>query len=288
MIIQFGKRFLSKRILTYLNDLKPKNYLVIDESPNRLDSAHLVSDRFVGNISQFCESMIPNISSNVDNTWTEKILSANAKIRNLIEDEFSNDNLSEIFAARLISNNIPDNSGLFLASSMPIRDMDMFAAKSQKNISVAANRGASGIDGTIASAIGFAEGFKSAVTLVIGDLAFIHDLNSLHQLVSCKYPVYIILLNNSGGGIFSFLPIAKQKDVFEKYFATPHELKFKSAAELFKLKYFNPQSTSEFINNYQSVIKENKSAIIEISINRDENFNLHKSFYNKVVELLEN
>jgi len=171
---------------------------------------------------------------------------------------------------------------------MSIRDMDMFAAKSQKNIPVAANRGASGIDGTISSAIGFAEGLQSGVTLLIGDLAFIHDLNSLHQLASNEYPVFIIILNNSGGGIFSFLPIAKQKDVFEKYFATKHELSFKSAAELFNLKYFNPQSSTEFINSYQSAIKENKSAIIEISINRDENFNLHKNFYDKVVELLEN
>jgi 2-succinyl-5-enolpyruvyl-6-hydroxy-3-cyclohexene-1-carboxylate synthase len=287
MIIQFGKRFVSKRLLSYLNELKPENYLVIDESPNRLDPAHLVSDRIISNICQFCKSMIPNIKTNVNNNWTEKILSANAKIKNLVDEEVANNNLSEISTAREISKNFPENSGMYLASSMPIRDMDMFATKRQSNIKIASNRGACGIDGTIASAIGFAEGLKSAVTLVIGDLAIIHDLNSLHQLASCEYPIFIVLLNNSGGGIFSFLPIANQKNVFEKYFVTPHSLTFKSAADLFKLKYYNPLSSTEFIKNYQSAIEDKKSTIVEITLIRDENFYLHKNFYNKVVELLE-
>ena len=212
MIIQFGKRFISKRLLTHFNNIKPENYFLVDNSPDRFDPTHIVSNRIVANISQFCESIIPNIINIGDYEWFEKINSANSSIKNLIETEFVAENaLSVISASRVISKNIPDNSGLYIANSMPIRDMDIFASKYQKNISVAANRGASGIDGTIAGAIGFAEGRKSAVTLVIGDLAFIHDLNSLHQLSACTYSVYIILLNNSGGGIFSFLPIANQK-----------------------------------------------------------------------------
>jgi len=288
MVIQFGKRFVSKRLQNFLNELKPENYLVIDDHPDRFDPTHIVTDRIVGNISKFCENLVPSIKDNIDKNWIENIYKVNNSINELINNEFgSRSDLSEITTARIISKNIPQNSNLFLASSMPIRDMDMFAIKSNNNISIAANRGASGIDGTTASAIGFAEGNYSAVTLMLGDLAFIHDLNSLHQLASSKYPVFIILINNSGGGIFSFLPIANQKDVFKEYFSTPHDLTFKSAADLFKLKYYNPKSTTELISNYQSANNEQKSAIFEITTDQEENFNLHKNFYNKVIESLE-
>jgi len=288
MVIQFGKRYVSKRLLTYLNELNPENYLVVDDSPDRLDPTHIVTDRIVGNISQFCKSLVPSITGIIGKNWIENIYKANNKIDELIKNEFGSKNkLSEISTARIISKNIPQNSGLYLASSMPIRDMDMFAIKNQKNIFLTANRGASGIDGTIASAIGFAEGNESAVTLVLGDLAFIHDINSLYQLASSKYPVFIILINNSGGGIFSFLPIANQRDVFKDYFSTPHDLTFERSADLFKLKYYNPKSSTELISNYQSANNEQKSAIFEITIDQEENFNLHKNFYNKVIESLE-
>jgi len=288
MVIQFGKRFVSKRLQNFLNELKPENYFVIDDHPDRFGPTHIVTDRIVGNISKFCENLVPSIKDNIDKNWIENIYKVNNSINELINNEFgSRSDLSEITTARIISKNIPQNSNLFLASSMPIRDMDMFAIKSNNNISIAANRGTSGIDGTIASAIGFAEGNESAVTLVIGDIAFIHDLNSLHQLVSSKYPVFILLINNSGGGIFSFLPIANQKDVFKEYFSTPHTLTFESAADLFKLKYYNPKSTTELISNYQSANNEQKSAIFEITTDQEENFNLHKNFYNKVIESLE-
>lgn len=288
IVIQFGKRFVSKRMLNYLNEINLFKYFLIDESPDRFDPNHKISDRIVGNISQFCESLIPQIESQIDHSWIENIQSMNSKISNLLDKEFAKNSLSEIVTLGIISKYIPENSGLYLASSMPIRDMDMFAVTRQSKIMIAANRGASGIDGTIASAIGFAEGIKSSVTLVIGDLAFIHDLNSLHQLASSNYPVFIVVLNNSGGGIFSFLPIANQKEVFERYFATPHQLTFENAAKMFDLNYFNPKTNPEFINNYQEVVKNNQSAIIEITTDREENHKLHQNFYSKVINLLEN
>ncbi len=288
-IIQFGKRFVSKRLLKYLDEFKPANYFLIDDSPNRYDPIHIISERIVTNINQFCKSLLPHIQSNIDNSWYESIQSENIKISNLLEKEFTLEiPISEISVALNISKHSPTNSGLFLASSMPIRDMDMFANKNENSIVVAANRGASGIDGTIASAIGFAQGNQTLITLIIGDLASIHDLNSLHQLSSTDYPVIIVILNNHGGGIFSFLPISEHTEVFEKYFATPHELNFKDAASLFHVNYYHPKSNKEFLENYVSAIKVQQSAIIEISIDRNENHKLHKDIFSKITELLEN
>ena len=289
IIIQFGKRFVSKRLLKYFDEFRPANYYLIDDSPNRYDPIHIVSERIVTNINQFCKNLLPHILSNIDISWFESIQSRNAKISNLLEKEFTLEiPISEISVAINISKHIPSKSGLFLASSMPIRDMDIFANKNDNSIVVAANRGASGIDGTIASTIGFAQGNQTLITLIIGDLASIHDLNSLHQLASTDYPVIIIILNNHGGGIFSFLPISEHTEVFEKYFATPHDLNFKDAASLFHVNYYHPNSNKEFLENYVSAIKEQKSAIIEISIDRNENHKLHKNIFSKITELLEN
>jgi 2-succinyl-5-enolpyruvyl-6-hydroxy-3-cyclohexene-1-carboxylate synthase len=162
----------------------------------------------------------------------------------------------------------------------------MFAGQKSQPVKVSANRGASGIDGTIASALGYGKGLKKPVTLLIGDLAFLHDINSLMLVKSTQQPIMIILINNRGGGIFSFLPIAAFPDVFEKYFATPHPYSFEQAAKFFHLAHFKPQTKSEFLEIYIELAKKEKSAIIEIETYRSENFELHNRIQNKVLQAL--
>lgn len=186
--------------------------------------------------------------------------------------------LSEIAVARIISRLIPKNSGLFLASSMPIRDMDTFGAPDGAPVIVGSNRGASGIDGTTASAVGFAKGLNRPTTLIIGDLAFLHDINSLAMVKDLKVPLAIIVVNNNGGGIFNFLPIAERKDIFEKYFATPHDLNLSSAGELFGLPYSIAESTLELSRSYELIFLNKKSGIIEVKSERRRNLELRDCF----------
>ena len=141
--------------------------------------------------------------------------------------------------ARGVSRNVPQDHGLVVASSMPVRDLDTYAAAGGAPVPVAANRGASGIDGTVATAAGFARGLERPVTLLIGDLALLHDLNSLAMLRDV--PVVVVVLNNDGGGIFSFLPVAEHKEFFEPYFGTPQGVGFGPAAEMFGLDYEQPR-----------------------------------------------
>jgi 2-succinyl-5-enolpyruvyl-6-hydroxy-3-cyclohexene-1-carboxylate synthase len=196
--------------------------------------------------------------------------------------------LSEPAVARLISPHIADGSGLFIANSMPIRNMDMFADPHGANVTVGCNRGASGIDGTISSAAGFAHGLNKPVTLLIGDLAFLHDLNSLALIKSLKQHFIMVVINNNGGGMFSFLPIAKVKQVFEPYFGTPHDLNFENTAKMFGIEYHCPGSKEEFITSYRSLQKENRSAIIEVRSDREENYRIHQEIEEKVKAALEN
>jgi len=187
----------------------------------------------------------------------------------------------------LLSEMIPDSHLLFLANSLPIREMDMFGRSSGARIRIAANRGVSGIDGTIASALGFAVALNKPLTLLTGDLAFLHDLNSLALLSSSQVPIMIILINNGGGGIFSFLPIAEFKEVFEPFFGTPHSLTFKHAASLFQLDYAMPRNLQELCNTYQEAVKKNKSILIEVKTDRQENYDFHLELYRQVIAVLE-
>jgi 2-succinyl-5-enolpyruvyl-6-hydroxy-3-cyclohexene-1-carboxylate synthase len=188
-------------------------------------------------------------------------------------DDISSRELNEPFVARSVSRNVPHDHGLIVASSMPVRDLDTYATTEGAPVPVAANRGASGIDGTVATAAGFARGLGGPVTLLVGDLALLHDLNSLAMLRDV--PVIVVVLNNDGGGIFSFLPVARHKEFFEPYFGTPQDVGFGPAAEMFGLQYERPGTTEEFVELYRKACARGSSTLIEVRTDREENVRLH-------------
>lgn len=282
-ILQFGSRIVSKRILEFIEQVKPKNYVQVLNHPYRHDPHHNVSFRIEAAIEKVCQFLLNEISSNPKLPWLESLVETSNVFESVIDNFIHPDQVvSEISIARIVSQVIPEKSALFLASSMPIRDMDMFASTNGSIIPVAANRGASGIDGTLASAAGFAVGNNLPVTVVIGDLAMIHDLNSLMLLRSIEQPIVIVLVNNNGSGIFSFLPIVDFGDIFEKFFGTPHELTFEKAAEMFGIEYSNPQTNKEFQKIYQEALMNEKTTLIELRTDRKENLEFHKKIQDRI------
>lgn len=290
-VLQIGDRIVSKRWLEYVAKHPPQNYVAIMDNSSRHDPVHILNWRLEGDICQVCTQIVEKWEGKGINKqqepWVEKLTQQSQQINQLLDELLlSTTKISEPAIARLISGNLPNHHGLFLASSMPIREMDMYGVDTREIVSVAANRGASGIDGTIACTSGFACGLKAPVTLLIGDLAFFHDLNSLHLLKSLNQPLVIVVVNNNGGGIFSFLPIAQCQDVFETYFGTPHQLEFDHAAQMFGIDYYHPQSLEEFLKCYQEAINNQYSTIIEVTTNREENLLLHQTLQQKIISVL--
>jgi len=149
--------------------------------------------------------------------------------------------------------------------------MDSYAAaRGETPVITGTNRGASGIDGIISTAAGFAEGHGQPLCLMIGDLAFLHDLNALSLIGSMRVPVQIILLNNNGGGIFSFLRVSECADIFEPNFATPQNFIARPAAEMFGLDYTAPRTHNEFRESLLSAMNSSRSTIIEVVCSRQE------------------
>ena len=134
--------------------------------------------------------------------------------------------LFEPKAAWLLARRLPAGSTLAVASSMPVRDLEYVASPGDTGLVPRCNRGANGIDGTLSSACGLAHGAEAPVTLLTGDLAFLHDSNGLLLRSKLRGSLTVVLVNNRGGGIFGHLPVAAFEPPFEEFFATPQDVDF--------------------------------------------------------------
>jgi 2-succinyl-5-enolpyruvyl-6-hydroxy-3-cyclohexene-1-carboxylate synthase len=286
-VVHVGGRALSKRLEQFLAHSRPDPYVVVRENPFRLDPAHRVTHSVEANVLDFCSALIsaaaedpPDTGSSWAAGWREASEEAGRYL-----DGISSGEPNEPLVARVLTRNVPPDHGLVVASSMPVRDLDTYAATGGAPVPVAANRGASGIDGTVATAAGFARGLGRPVTLLIGDLALLHDLNSLAMLRDVH--VVVVVLNNDGGGIFSFLPIAGHEEFFEPYFGTPQGVGFEPAAELFGLAYEHPRTMEGFVEAYRAACARGSSTLIEIQTERTENVALHRRLLQEVADHIE-
>jgi len=278
VVLHCGGRITSKRLLHFLATSRP-SVIHVTPYPGRIDQDNLVTHRLALLPSTFAAYITSSVSVGVTNkTWPsrwQKVNRAAVEAWELILHK--QHDLTEPSVAAQISSTLAPSHGLVLASSMPVRDMEMYGIGSTRWIDVACNRGVSGIDGNLASAVGFARGLGQPVTLVIGDLALLHDLNSLALARTSVYPITIVVVNNDGGAIFSFLPIANVVSPrVEECFGTPHGLSFKSAAAMFELEFENPKSLAQFAASYRRQSRSGKSGIIEVVTERKANVIEHQ------------
>ena len=278
-VLHFGGRALSKRLEQFLAWCRPDPYVVVRENPFRLDPGHRVTHSVEADVPALCAALARAAERRPptpDGSWTAAWREASGRVDGYLERSFAETrDLNEPLVARLLSRHVPEGHAVCVASSMPIRDLDTFAAPNGASVPVAANRGASGIDGTVATAAGYARGSERPVTLLIGDLALLHDLSSLAMLRDL--PVAVVVLNNDGGAIFSFLPVARHEAFFEPYFGTPQGLGFEHAAAMFGLRYERPETAPGFVEAYRAACDRDGPTLIEVRTDREENVALHRS-----------
>jgi 2-succinyl-5-enolpyruvyl-6-hydroxy-3-cyclohexene-1-carboxylate synthase len=288
-LLQVGSPFVSKRFLHYIQQTpQPRHHIIVKNHPYRHDPSYTVTHHVETDIVAFCEALLDeHVAISSAPQWTHAFLARSALVDRIVSTTVNaSQSLSEIAVAQLVSERLPAEQALWLGNSMPVRDMDMYGSPFGSSEQVAANRGASGIDGTVAAASGFAVGLNKPVTLVLGDLALLHDLNSLGLVMRCPVPLVIIVINNNGGGIFSMLPIADFPDVFETYFATPTHLSFEAAAQLFGLTYAHPKTPGEFLMAYDKGLAASTTTLIEVVTDRQENARLHRRLQQTIIAAL--
>ncbi|MDQ6835035.1 MAG: 2-succinyl-5-enolpyruvyl-6-hydroxy-3-cyclohexene-1-carboxylic-acid synthase, partial [Actinomycetota bacterium] len=184
--------------------------------------------------------------------------------------------LSEPMVAMRLGDWLGPEVTLFVASSMPVRDLELFLGAGEDLPRVLANRGANGIDGTVSSAFGAAAAGAGPVVLLIGDVALLHDLGGLLAAHRLGLQVTIVVLNNDGGGIFHFLPIAAEAEAFEQHVATPHGRDFSVAANLYGCQYRRAQTEPELRTALDEAVAGAVTTILEVRTDRRENLELHR------------
>ncbi len=186
------------------------------------------------------------------------------------------DHLSEPRVARALGEWLDAEAILYVASSMPIRDVELYLPAREGGPRVVSNRGANGIDGTVSSAFGAAAAGQGPVVLLIGDVALAHDIGGLLAARRLGLALTIVLLNNDGGGIFHFLPVSGQADAFEEHIATPHGLDFAHAAALYGYEFRRPTTFCELREAVEASVAASGTTIIEVRTDRVENLALHR------------
>jgi 2-succinyl-5-enolpyruvyl-6-hydroxy-3-cyclohexene-1-carboxylate synthase len=134
--------------------------------------------------------------------------------------------LFEAKAAWLLARKLPAGTPLFVANSMPVRDLEYVWPVTERGVEVYFSRGANGIDGTLSTALGVAHGNEKPAVLLTGDLALLHDTNGFLLRPKLRGSLTVVLINNEGGGIFEHLPVAQFNPPFEEFFATPQQVDF--------------------------------------------------------------
>ncbi|HEY4745942.1 MAG TPA: thiamine pyrophosphate-dependent enzyme, partial [Steroidobacteraceae bacterium] len=201
--------------------------------------------------------------------------------------------LGEPFEGRALADvvaTLPAGATLFVSSSMPVRDLDAFGAGDARPIRVLANRGANGIDGVVSSALGAAAAGRETgagpLVLVIGDLALYHDMNGLLAARLHAIDATVVVLDNDGGGIFSFLPQAAHETHFEQLFGTPHGVKPEELAAAHGIASLTIEDPAAFESAIRSTMTTGGVWLVVVRTNRDENVKVHQALNDAVARAL--
>lgn len=277
-VIRFGAQPVSKFLSLFLSDMQPRHYIVVDEDPMFRDSTSVSTHFIHAGVGSWLEVLDVNtqLSEEYLSTWKKSDEIAKKHIKQYVNRE-----KDEGAFVRTILEKIPEHSDLFVSSSMPIRDIDTFLLSTTKDIQVFANRGTNGIDGVMSTAIGFSQARKEReLYLLIGDLAALHDLNALllTRYQPCK--ITVIVLNNDGGGIFSYLSQSTVKEYYEELFGTPTALTFNEIANMYQMDYVKVNQLNEIDSIF--VQDSNPLKLVEIFTNRNENVKAHRKLWQQI------
>lgn len=217
-VLVLGEWPTSKRLRAWLEEAEVEAVFVGDEAGDA-DALHVRSRRLRGSVEALAAARWPAPAAPA--AWRRAWQQAEAAAQRGLDRQLRTAPARfEGRVARLLARHLPRGTAVFVANSMPVRDLEYFWPAGRGRRPVLFNRGANGIDGTLSTALGVAHG-QGPVVLVTGDLAFLHDSNGLLFAPRFRGRLTVLVINNAGGGIFEHLPVARFDPPFEEYFATP-------------------------------------------------------------------
>lgn len=276
-VIRVGKPVISKKLNQWLKQTDAFQILVQNnDAPDAFPIPPSISYEMSANdfFRQLSETTTVERKR-----WLEKWQTLEKQAQVEVKDYIKSATDEAAFVGNVLDK-LTSQDSLFVSNSMPIRDIDNLFMTCEANIY--ANRGANGIDGVVSTALGMAVHKKT--TLLIGDLAFYHDMNGLLMSKLNDISLNIILLNNDGGGIFSYLPQKEAADMyFERLFGTPTGLDFEHTALLYDFAFERFETLESF--KYAS-LSNFGAHIYEIITDRQDNLEQHQKLYKKLSDII--
>ena len=261
LILRFGDVPTSNTLCDHLDGLEDIPQIHISGTARWRDDRFRLTHSMWADPLLVCGELLSSLTCQPDPAW----LPAWTKLEQVVWEEVNAIAADANFEGGILPEvlrHLPADNGLFIANSLPIRHFDQFAQPAAKPLRVFANRGASGIDGTLSSALGAAAHLPGLV-FVTGDLSFYHDMNGLLAIQRCGIRATIVVINNDGGGIFERLPVSKFEPPFTELFTAPHGLTFESAAKLHGIDYVRAERSS-LASALKGSLASSTSTIIEI------------------------
>ena len=287
-VFRVGRLPVSKNIMLWLQSLSTEDTLVIEvdekgywEDSLRQGRLMITSDSHALVEQLLTTSYQPKAAKD---SWADYWISKQKRAQKIINQQLQANDLSEISVSRLVHNVMSKDGNLFLSNSMAIRHVDRFSQPTKHAFNIYGNRGVNGIDGIISTALGIsAVNPNKQNVLLIGDLATYHDMNGLQLAKAYDLPLTIVLLNNNGGGIFSYLSQNQlEENDFEPLFGTPLEMDFHLVAQLYGADYYLVQSLEELKTRLTSNQSSSHFQIIEVQDDRERNVRLLETIQNAI------
>ncbi len=263
-VIQLGPLPISKVLRQWLQQVQPQRWII--GSQQNLDPLHGPTRFLSTDIEAIAWLATNKPPSESLNPYAQRWLAYEETVRNSLDSRLiEEDALVESKLVWLLSQYLPVRTPLFIANSMPVRDVECFWGVGDRAIQPFFSRGANGIDGTLSTAMGLAH-HNHPTVLLTGDLAFLHDTNGLLNVPQLQGHLTVVLINNNGGGIFEMLPISEFEPEFEKYFVTPQQVDFASLCKTYRVQHQRITNAEDFVERIK-VLPEGGIRVLEIVCN---------------------
>jgi len=291
LVIRVGDVPTSKPLRAWLAGLDPAvRQVALDPERTWHDPDAVVSERIGAPLDAVLPALAAAHAGAGDPAWLAGWRAADAAAARAFAQTIGDapgDALNEPRIAAELTTALGPDATLFVAASMPIRDVETFAPARADGPLVLANRGANGIDGTVATALGVAAGGGGPVVLLVGDVTLAYDLSALLSAKRLGVDLAIVLVDNGGGGIFDFLPVATQTDHFDQHVATPHGLDFALAAQLYGARHVPVATAAELRAAVEEATRPGAGVtIVAATTDRGENVALHRRTWAAVADEL--
>jgi 2-succinyl-5-enolpyruvyl-6-hydroxy-3-cyclohexene-1-carboxylate synthase len=283
VVIRLGTPPASKVVNTWLANSKATQ-VVLTTTPTLVDPDRKCALHMQCEIDAVCSELIATITARTNTTWLSSWAQAEKLAQVAINAALTNElKISEPAIARTIYACMPSNAHLVVSSSMPIRDVEWYGAP-RSALTVHANRGVNGIDGVVSTAVGVALATNEPTALLIGDVALLHDTNGMLNLNLRNLDLRIFVVDNNGGGIFSFLPQKTTLDEarFEMVFGTPHQVDIEALAKAHNIS----AQTIESLDDLAMAVAQRGLRLTRIVTNREENVKVHDRIHQNVAAAL--